>query len=52
MKSSSHEPELRLIAVFLMGLSVGISLMLVYITFRTPQPPSVYSVEPTGVENR
>jgi len=52
MTTERHDSELRLVAVFLMGLSVGISLMLVYVSFRTPQPPSVYAVEPAEADSR
>lgn len=38
------QPPLRLLAVFLMGITVGICLMLVYMTVRSsslyPAPPS------------
>jgi len=37
MESPNHS-ELRLVAVFLMGLSVGICAMLVYMTARGPAP--------------
>lgn len=38
MQQSPYHSELRLVAVFLMGLSVGICVMIVYMTFRGNGP--------------
>ncbi|MBX3730779.1 MAG: hypothetical protein KF858_16505 [Candidatus Sumerlaeia bacterium] len=39
--------NLRLVAVFVMGISVGICLTLIYVTMRDPRPPIVQVEGPT-----
>lgn len=39
--------NLRLVAVFVMGISVGICLTLIYVTMRDPRPPLVQVEGPT-----
>lgn len=45
---SSDSSNLRLVAVFLMGLSVGICLMLVYITLRAGTPSHPITPSPSA----
>lgn len=51
MPSESTNTSLRLLAVFLMGISVGICLTLVYLTWREPPPIVMQNPMPSHEES-